>query len=69
MYSLYPVDVGLLFHTWLHRLCQVGQRGFGVDEVDSAEELVGLEDVVDLRAHLVAEHGEDADNLAALLSL
>ena len=69
VHGLYPVDVRLLLHSRFHRLRQVGQRGLGVEEVDDAEELVGLEDLVDMRAHLVAEHGEDADDLAALLGL
>ena len=56
-------------HNRLNALDELCQFRFGVYQVDSSQETVGVQYLLDVRAHLVREDGEDADHLAALLGL
>ena len=44
-----------------------GKFCFGSNEVDLGQEQIGIKDVSDVRTHFVTEHGQDADDLTALL--
>ena len=65
----YPVDVWPVFHFGLEGLREFCQLRLGVYQVDACQELVRLEYLFHMWAHLVAEYGQDAYYLAALLSL
>ena len=60
--------MGLVVHLRLKGLRQCRPFTLGLDEVDLCQELVGVENLFHVWAHLVGKYGEDADNLAPLLS-
>ena len=61
-----PVDVRLVFHRRLVGLGQFGPLCLRLNQVDGGQELVGVEYLFRVGPHLVGEHGQDADDLAAL---
>ena len=69
MNGSYPVDVGLLYDRWLVGVRHIGKLRLGVNQVYLSQKLVRLKNLGHVGPHLVAEHGQDADNLAALLGL
>ena len=69
MYSVYPVDVRLVFHRWLEGLRQLSPVRLCLNEVDGGQELIGVEYFFHVGAHLVSEHRQDADDLSPLLGL
>ena len=64
-----PVDLRTVDHVWLEGLGQLSQASFGLNQVGGGQKLVAVENVFRVGAHLVAEYGQYAHYLAALLSL
>ena len=69
MYSVYPVDVRLVFQRWLEGLRQLSPVRLCLNQVYLCQELVGVQYLFHVGAHLVGEHRQDADDLPPLLCL
>ena len=68
MYSTDPIDVGLVVHRGLKSLRKPRPFCLGVYQVDLCQQLVGVENIVDVRPYFTSKHRQDADHLPALLS-
>ena len=59
--------MGFVLHYGFEGLRQCRPFGFGLNEVDLCQELVGVENLFYVRAYLVSKDGKDADDLPSLL--
>ena len=64
-----PVQVRLVSDVRLRSLRLLRQLRFGIDEVNLGQKLVRVKNLGNIRAHLVAEHRQNPDDLAPLLGL
>ena len=66
VYGTNPIHMGILIHNRLYGLHLSGKNCLRAYQVDSGQELVGCQYVAHVRAHLLAELRQDADDFATL---